>query len=102
MPNIAVAIDLDDPGRPRLDDHRRAVGQPLERMHLDRPAGVAIAFRVVIPDRLAVLVELDDPRPAILIEDVAVGQQVQIVDLPARKLPLHSAVGGDGGHRLRR
>src|SRR5262245_14363817 len=50
---FAAAVDLDDPRRARLGDHRHPIPQALKRMNLDLPAGVAVGLRrIIFPDDL--------------------------------------------------
>ena len=98
----ARAVHLDDPGRARLHDHRGAVGQALKRVHFDGPRSIPVPLGVILPDEFAVGIEFDDACPAILVEEMAVGQQMEVVDLPTGDLPLDGAVGSDGGQRLGR
>jgi len=76
-----------------LDFAGVAVGQPLECVHLHPPALVAVALlRVVLPHHLIGLrVDLDQVRHARLEQHVAVGEQVQVVEVVGSVLPEHLA-----------
>ena len=96
----AGRIDLDDPRGARFDDHRGAVGESLERVHLDGPVSVAVALCIVLPDGPTVGVEFYDLRPAVLIEQVTIGEEMEIVDRAAGDFPFDAAVGADRGERV--
>ena len=65
--NLAVLVHLDDAARAGLGDHREAVLDALEGVHLDALALVAVHFAgVVFPHDLLVRRDLDDFLKALL------------------------------------
>jgi hypothetical protein len=68
----------------------------LEGVDLDGATGVGLG-RVVFPNDLAVGLNFLDAGPALLQEDISIGQQRCVVDGSHGNLPLDRAIGGDDG-----
>ena len=109
MNDLALGVDLDDASHAALGDHRVSVGQSGEGVDIDPLAAVSVhGGGVVGPDHLLVQGHLGELGPTVVVEDVAIGQQMHVVMARVSPLrpaglvrPQHVALGvGDGQNVL--
>ena len=97
--DFARAIHLDDPGIARLGDHGVAIVEALKGVNLDPALVTGLGFGLVAPDFLAGSRDFNDCRRAGRIQEVAVGQECEIVNFRlGRDCPFHLAFRVDQGH----
>jgi hypothetical protein len=94
---LSLAIDLDDPRRPGLRDHQATVRKGLESVDLDSLTVIAILLtRVVLPNGLLRLrVDLDDLAETLGDEEMAILEDVDVMDTAPRSFPFDGTIAGD-------